>query len=125
MAKQSIEIELVKGRASYLRALKRLSWFFDHPPKAGTALEAEFELLQMMVDQYESTHAPVLPPDPVAAIQFAIEQRGLSAKDLQAILGSRQRVHDLLHRKRSLSLEHIRALHEKLGLPAEVLIRAY
>ncbi|MFM9884197.1 MAG: type II toxin-antitoxin system HigA family antitoxin [Burkholderiales bacterium] len=125
MPKRSVEIELVKGRASYLRALKRLSWLFDHPPKAGSDSEAEFELLQMMVGRYESMHASVLPPDPIAAIQFAIEQRGLSAKDLQAILGSRQRVHDLLHRKRSLSLEHIRALHEKLGLPAEVLIRAY
>ena len=64
-------------------------------------------------------------PDPIAAIEFAIEQRGLTTASLQQILGSRQRVHDVLRRKRRLSLEHVRALHEQLGVPAEVLIRAY
>jgi len=125
MAKQGVDIELIKSKASYRRALKRLAWFFDNPPKAGCADETEFELLMMMVDRYETEHHPVPPPDPIAAIKFAIDQRGLTTTDLQKILGSRQRVHDILHRKRRLSLEHVRALHEKLGLPAEVLIKAY
>lgn len=125
MARQSVEIEMVKTEASYRRALKRLAWFFDNPPKTGSAEETEFELLMMMVERYEAEHHAVPSPDPIAAIEFAIEQRGLTTADLQRILGSRQRVHDILRRKRRLSLEHVRALHEQLGVPAATLIRAY
>ena len=125
MAKKTVEIELVKTAASYRRALKGLSVFFDHPPAAGTALEAEFELVMMMVERYEAEHVVVKSPDPVAAIEFAIEQRGLSPADLRDVLGSRQRVHEILQRKRRLSLEHVRALHDKLLIPADVLIQAY
>ena len=125
MAKQNIEIELVKNDASYKRALKRLAWYFDHQPKAGSADDTKFGLLMLMCDRYEAEHHPVAPPDPVSAIQFAIDQRGLTTADLQRVLGSRQRVHDILRRKRRLSLEHVRALHEALGVPAEVLIQAY
>lgn len=125
MAKQSVDIEMVKSEASYRRALKRVAWLFDHPPKTGSAEETEFELLLMMVERHEAAHHGVSAPDPIAAIEFAIEQRGLTTADLQAILGSRQRVHDILRRKRRLSLEHVRALNEQLGVPAEVLIRAY
>ena len=67
MAKKTVEIELVKTAASYRRALKILSAFFDHPPAAGTALEAEFELLMMMVERYEAEHVVVESADPVAA----------------------------------------------------------
>jgi HTH-type transcriptional regulator/antitoxin HigA len=125
MGKKTVEIELVKNEASYRRALKRLSAFFDHSPAAGSALEAEFELMMMMVERYEAEHVVVKSPDPVAAIEFAIEQRGLSPADLRDVLGSRQRVHEILQRKRRLSLEHVRALHDKLLIPADVLIQAY
>jgi HTH-type transcriptional regulator / antitoxin HigA len=80
-----------KTQAGYRRALKLLSAFFDHPPAAGSALEAEFELLMMMVERYEAQHITVKAPDPVVAIEFDIEQRGL---------------------------------HDKLLMPAEVLIQA-
>ena len=125
MAKKTVEIELVKTEAAYRRALKQVSNFFDHPPASGSALEAEFELLMMMVECYEGKHFVVESPDPVAAIEFAIEQRGLSSADLRDVLGSRQRVHDILQRKRKLSLEYVRALHDKLLIPADVLIHAY
>lgn len=125
MAKQHVEIEVVRNAAGYRRALKRIAWFFDNPPKAGSSDEAEFELMMMMIDRYEAEHHPVPPPDPIAAIEFAVNQRDMTAADLQQILGSRQRVHDILRRKRRLSLEHVRALHEKLGVSAEVLIQAY
>ena len=125
MAKKTVEIELVKTEAGYRRALKRLSAFFDNPPATSSALEAEFELLMMMVERYEADHVVVESPDPVAAIEFAIEQRGLSAADLAEVLGSRQRVHEILQRKRKLSLAHVRALHAKLLIPANVLIQAY
>ena len=125
MARKTLEIELVKNEASYRRALRRLAHFFDHPPKAGSSEDAEFELLMMMVDRYERERYSVPPPDPVATIEFAIEQRGLTSSELQAIFGSRQRAHDVLRRKRKLSMEQVRALHKKLAIPAEVLIQAY
>ena len=125
MARKTFEIKLVKTEASFRRALKQVSYFFDHPPAGGSALEAEFELLMMMVERYEAEHIVVQSPDPVAAIEFAIEQRGLSSADLADVLGSRQRVHDILQKKRKLSLEHVRALHDKLLIPAGLLIQAY
>jgi HTH-type transcriptional regulator/antitoxin HigA len=125
MARKTVEIELVKNEASHRRALARLAIFFDKPPRAGSSEDAEFELLMLMVERYEAEHHAVPPPDPVAAIEFAIEQRGLTPRDLQAIFGSRQRVHEVLRRKRRLSMEQARALHEKLAIPAEVLIQAY
>lgn len=125
MAKKTVEIEMVKTEATYRRALKLLGAFFDHPPASGSAQEAEFELLMLMVERYEAEHITVKAPDPVAAIEFAIEQRGLSPADLQQVLGSRQRVHDILRKKRRLSLDHVRALHDKLLIPADVLIQAY
>lgn len=78
MTKHTVEIELLKTDATYRRALKKLSDFFNHPPAADSALEAEFEVLMMMVERYESEHFTVKSPDPVAAIEFAIELRGLS-----------------------------------------------
>ena len=125
MAKKTIEIKLVKTEAAYRHTLKQVSYFFDHAPAAGSALEAEFELLKMMVERYGGKHFVVKSPDPVAAIEFASEQRGLSSADLRGVLGSRQRVHDILQRKRKPSLEYVRALHDKLLIPADVLIQAY
>lgn len=125
MAKKTVEIELVRNKASYQRTLKRLAHFFDHPPKPESSEDAELELMMMMIERYEAEHHTVPAPDPVAAIEFAIEQRQLTPGELQRIFGSRQRVHDVMRRKRRLSMEQVRALHEKLLIPAEVLIQAY
>ena len=125
MAKQKLEVELIKSAAAYRRALKQLAVFFDAPPIPGSRDEAQFEVLMLMLEKYEREHYPVPPPDPVAAIRFALEQRGLRAADLRDVLGSRQRAHHVLHKKRRLTLAQIRSLNEKLKVPAEVLIRDY
>jgi len=85
MAKRTVEIELVKSDASYRRALTRLAHLFDNPPKVGSSEEAEFELLMLMVERYEAEYHAIPAPDPLAAIEFAIEQRGLTLRDLQAL----------------------------------------
>ena len=125
MAKQNLEVELINTAPAYRRALKRLAVFFDTPPRPGSHEGVEFEVLMLMVGKYEGDHFPVLPPDPIAAIRFALEQRGMQAADLHGVLGSRQRTHDVLHKKRRLTLPQIRALNEKLNVPADVLIRDY
>ena len=125
MAKRKLEVELIKSTAAYRRALKQLAVFFDVPPKPDSRDDAQFEVLMLMLEKYERENYPVPPPDPVAAIRFALEQRGMRAADLRDALGSRQRAHDVLHKKRRLTLPQIRSLNEKLKVPAEVLIRDY
>lgn len=125
MARQSVSIELLKTNAAYRRALARLAYFFDHPPGPGTAEDAEFEILMLMVERYESEHYALPQPDPVAAIRFEMEQRGLDPAKLHAMLGSRQRAHEVLQKKRRLTLRQIRDLHRQLGISAEVLIQDY
>ena len=125
MAKRNLEVDLIRPAAAYRRALKRLALFFDAPLKAGSQQDLEFEILMLMVDKYEAEHFPVPPPDPIDAIRFALEQHAMQASDLHGVLGSRQRTHDVLRKKRRLTLAQIRSLTEAPKLPAEVLIRDY
>ena len=71
---------------------------------------------------WEAEHIPAVPSDPIEAIRFRMEQMGLDARDLAEILGSRSRVTEVLRGKRKLSLNMIRRLHRRLGIPAEILI---
>ena len=91
--------------------------------RSGTPEGDRLDILATLVDAYENEHYPMDPPDPIEAIKFRIEQRGLTRKDLANILGSRTRVAEVLNRRRGLSINMIRRLHEKFGIPAEILIR--
>jgi HTH-type transcriptional regulator/antitoxin HigA len=88
----------------------------------GSAGEARLEVLSVLVRDYEATHHPIPPPDPVEAIRFRLKQRGLTTKALEAVIGSRARVSEVLNRKRRLSLAMIQNLHETLSIPLESLI---
>lgn len=90
---------------------------------AGTPEGDRLDVLATLIDAYEARHHPMDPPDPVEAIKFRMEQQGLTRKDLEAIIGTRTRIAEVLNRKRSLSIGMIRRLHDRLGIPAEVLIR--
>jgi HTH-type transcriptional regulator / antitoxin HigA len=90
---------------------------------AGTPEGDRLDVLATLIDAYEAERDPVDPPDPIEAIRFRMEQQGLTRKDLEAILGTRTRVSEVLNRKRGLSIAMIRRLHAELGIPAEVLIR--
>ncbi len=92
--------------------------------KDGTPKGDRLDILAMLIESYETEHYPMDPPDPIEAIKFRMEQQGLSRKDLEEILGTRARVCDVLNRKRGLSINMIRALHEKLGISADILIGA-
>ena len=76
-----------------------------------------------MVDDYEAKHYPITPPDPVAAIDLVLEQRGLARHDLEDVIGSSVRVSEIMNKRRSLSMNMIRKLVEKFEIPADVLIR--
>jgi HTH-type transcriptional regulator/antitoxin HigA len=85
--------------------------------------EAELELWALLVESYEEEHFPIAAPDPVEAILFRMDQKGLKPADLQKYLRHKGKVSEILNRKRSLSLAMIRSLHAGLKIPAEVLVQ--
>jgi len=89
---------------------------------SNTGHKDEIEVLTTLIEQFEEKSARVEPPDPIAAIRFRMEEKGLSARQLEPFIGSRARVSEVLSGKRSLSIDMIRSLHEGLGIPYESLM---
>jgi HTH-type transcriptional regulator / antitoxin HigA len=116
-----MEIRPIKTERDYRRVLKEIGTLMD--AKADTAAGDRLDVLATLADAWEAKHHPIEPPDPVEAIHFAMDQLGLTRRDLEPYIGSRARVAEVLNHKRSLTLPMIRRLHDGLGIPAEVLIR--
>lgn len=116
-------IKPIKTNKDYQQALTRLEVIFDS--KKGSPNGDELEILGMLVDLYENENFPVGFPDPVEAIKFRMEQLGYNQSDLANIVGLKSRASEILNRKRKLSLEMIRQIHDRLNIPTEVLIQAY
>jgi len=114
------EIGPVRTDADHSQAMAEIERLWG--AAEGTRESDRLDVLLTLVDAYETSRWPIAAPDPVAAIVFRMEQQGLTRKDLEAIIGSRGRVSEVLSRKRSLTLGMIRRLHGKLGIPADVLI---
>jgi HTH-type transcriptional regulator/antitoxin HigA len=117
----AVEVKPIRSEADYESALAEIERLWG--AKAGTQEGDRLDILATLVDAYESEHHPIDPPDPIEAIKFRMEQQGLTRRDLEAILGTRARVAEVLNRKRDLSIGMIRRLHNQLGISAEVLIR--
>jgi HTH-type transcriptional regulator/antitoxin HigA len=113
----------IRNEADYEAALAEIEELFA--AEVDTPEGDRLEVLATLVEAYEQKHHPIPPPDPIEALQYHLESRGLTRRDLEPYLGSRARVAEILNRRRSLTIEMIRRLHEGLGLPAEVLIRPY
>ena len=118
-----MEIKAIKTEKDYNRALERLEIIFDAKP--GSPEGDELEVLGILIDQFENENFPVGLPDPIEAIKFRMEQMGYNQNDLANIVGLKSRASEILNRKRKLSLEMIRKLHERLNIPTEVLIQTY
>jgi HTH-type transcriptional regulator/antitoxin HigA len=111
----------IRTEADYEAALEEIERLWG--ARVGTPEGDRLDILATLIDAYESEHYPMDPPDPIEAIKFRMEQQGLTRKDLEGLLGSRTRVAEVLNRRRGLSINMIRRLHETLGISAEVLIR--
>ena len=111
----------IRTRRDYETTMKEIEHLWG--ARSGTPEGDRLDVLATLIDAYESEHHPIDPPDPIEAIKFRMEQQGLSRKDLEGILGSRTRIAEVLNRRRGLSINMIRRLHDKLGISAEVLIR--
>lgn len=117
----AIEIKPIRTEADYQAALGEVERLWG--AKSGTPRGDRLDVLATLIEAYDERHFPMDLPDPIEAIKFRMEQQGLTRKDLEAMIGTRTRIAEVLARKRGLSIAMIRRLHEKLGIPAEVLIR--
>lgn len=118
-----MNIRPIRTKKDYEQALIRLEFLFD--AKKGTEKGDELEILSMLIDNYENEHFPIDLPDPVEAIKFRMGQLGYTQTDLADIIGQRSRASEILNKKRKLSLEMIRQLHNNWKIPTQVLIQAY
>jgi HTH-type transcriptional regulator / antitoxin HigA len=116
-----MEIAPIKTHRSYKRALKEIEGLMT--AKRNTPEGDRLDVLVTLVEAWEAKHYPLDLPDAVEAIKYHMEQQGLEPRDLIPLIGSRNRVYEVLSRKRPLTLAMIRRLHESLGIPAESLIK--
>ena len=121
MAKKMIRP--LRSEAEYSAALKDIERYFEKEPEVGSAEADRFDLLALVIEDYEKKHWPIDPPDPVAAIRHRMEAGGFSQSDLGRLLGSRQRASDILSRRRKLTMQMAWKLHREWGIAAEALIR--
>jgi HTH-type transcriptional regulator/antitoxin HigA len=114
-------IRPIRNEADYELALQEIDRCLD--AASGSPERDQLEVLTVLVDDYEAKHHSISPPEPIAAIEFVLEQRGLSRKDLEGVIESSGRISEVMNKQRSLTLAMIRRLVETFDLPADVLIR--
>ena len=118
-----MELKPIRTEAEHAEALADIERLWDAPE--GSPEADRLEVLAMLVEAYEKAHFPIEAPDPVAFLEYVMESRGLTRKDLEPYIGPRGRVADIMNRTRPLSVTMIRRLSSGLGLPADVLIQPY
>jgi HTH-type transcriptional regulator/antitoxin HigA len=116
-------IRPIRTKADYRRALKEVERLWHARP--GTAAGDRVDVLATLIEAYEAKHFPIPAPDPIAAILFMTEQKGLGRRDLEPAIGSRDRVSEVLTRKRPLTLPMVRRLSRLLDIPIDVLAQPY
>ena len=118
-----IDPKIIKTEKQYRANLAEVERLAGNDPAPGTPDGDRLELLGKLVEDYEKERFKFEQPDPVDAILFRMRERGLRQKDLAQILGGKNRVSEVLARKRPLTLSMVRALNESLKIPAELLVR--
>lgn len=118
-----MELKPIRNRKEYQAALAEVERLWDAPARSPEA--DRLDVVAMLIERYEQEHFPIAEPDPIEFLDHVMESRGLTRKDMEAYIGPRGRVADILNRTRPLTLEMIRRLADGLQLPADVLIRPY
>jgi HTH-type transcriptional regulator/antitoxin HigA len=118
-----MQVEVIKNKKQYQAALHRFEDIFFAKP--GTKENKEAQLLALVLKDYEAKHYKIDAPDPVEAIKYRMVQMNLTKKELGEILGYTSRVSEILNRKRKLTLEMVRSIHEKMDIPLKSLVQAY
>jgi HTH-type transcriptional regulator / antitoxin HigA len=118
-----MDIRPIKTEADYEWALKEIEAYFDQQPEVGSPAGNRFDVLATLIEAYEDKHFPIDEPTPIEAIKSRMQQKGLSRKDLEPMIGGRGRVSEVLKQKRPLSITMIRRLSYNLDIPAAVLLQ--
>ncbi len=118
-----MELKPIRTDAEHAEALADIERLWDAPE--GSADADRLEVLAMLVEAFEKAHFPIEAPDPISYLEYIMDVRGLTRKDLEQYIGPRGRVADIMNRTRPLSVTMIRRLCAGLGLPADVLIQPY
>jgi len=118
-------IRPIRNEAGYDAALEEIERYFEHEPEPGTPEADRFDLLALVIEDYEDKRWPIETPDPVEAIKLKMEQKGFARADLAGLIGSRSRASEILNRRRRLTVELIWKLSRRWGIPAESLIKPY
>lgn len=115
-----MDIRPIRNERDHARAMREIDKLWGARPRTREA--DKLEILVTLVDAYEAGHHPIDPPDPIEAIEFRLDQMGMSRADLARIIGSRSRASEVLNRRRPLTIRMIAKLREALGISADVLI---
>ena len=118
-----MDVKVIKTEEDYNQSLKRLEEIFHAPIDSKEGDEAE--LLSVLIEKYEDEFYLIEAPDPIEAIKFRMEQMEMTKKELAQVIGYKSRVSEIFSRKRKLTLNMIRNLHDKLNIPYESLIANY
>jgi HTH-type transcriptional regulator/antitoxin HigA len=118
-----MKLKPIRTKKEYKLALERLEVIFD--AIFGSPQGDELEILGMLIEKYENEQFIINLPDPIEAIKFRMEQMGYSQSDLAKVVGLKSRASEILNKKRKLSLEMIRNIHQTLKIPTSVLIQDY
>ena len=118
-----MDIRPIRNKTDYRAALKDVERLWEAEP--GTPDGDRVDVLVTLIEAYEAKHFPIAAPDPIAAIEFMMEQKGLNRRNLEPAIGSRGRVSEVLTRKRPLTLPMVRALSALLDIPVDVLVQPY
>ncbi len=117
-----MELKPIKDDAQYEEMLGWIDSLFDVNPDPESKKGVALQIALLLVKDYEDQHYPIPTPDPIDAIKLKMEEKGLKSKDLTDWVGSKSYVSALLNRKKPLTLKLARLFHERLGIPANVLL---
>jgi HTH-type transcriptional regulator/antitoxin HigA len=120
---KAMTIRPIRTEKDYQASLEEIELLFS--AQAGTPEGDRLDILTTLVEVYEAQQFPIAFPDPIEMLLYYLESRGMTRRDLEPYIGTRARVSEILNRRRPLTLEMIRSLHQGLGIPAEVLIQPY
>ncbi|GHB63076.1 helix-turn-helix domain-containing protein [Persicitalea jodogahamensis] len=117
-----MELKPIRDENSYEAMLDWVDAQFDNKPELGSTAGDDLQIALLLIKAYEDQHYVIPSPDPIEAIKLKMEEKGLKSKDLVEWVGSKSYVSALLNRKKPLTLKLARVFHEKLGIPAQVLL---
>jgi HTH-type transcriptional regulator/antitoxin HigA len=121
--KRIMELKVIKTEEQYLSYIAEAKSLRDQQPAPHSPEADRFDLLCVLLESYELERFREEHADPVEAIRYVMQERGLRQKDLAPLLGGKNRASEILSGKRRLTLNMVRRLSESLNIPAEVLIR--